>query len=262
LPLTGIEKGTFELSGARDKVSKFDLPLAIVIEDNEENNYWYTNLLKENGYEIISCYNSSMGFRTIKRVLPDLIVLKYEMPKIHGHFLLNQVGLNNDLKHIPMIIATSVQNLSLPLTNNPIILLYEPIIEKQLLNHLKKIREIPVEKHKTQRLVLFEKENHLEDYIIDTDECFNTGTDESAYLMLARRNVRTLILDGLDINGENLKIIKWLQIHKEFMPDRVFSVISDQISEKSVDVLKELPNHVLIKIESIIKNNSLESVIS
>jgi PAS domain S-box-containing protein len=261
LPSTGIEKETFKLSGGRDKVSKFDLPLAVIIEDNEEINYWYSSLLRENGYETISCYKSSIAFRTIKRVLPDLIILKYEMPKMHGHFLLNQIGLNIDLMHIPMIVSSSLQNLSLPLTKNPFILLSEPILEKQLLMHLKKIREMHFEKHKTQKLILFEKENHLEDYITDTDECFKSGTDELAYLMLARRKVSKLILDGMDINGENLKIIYWLQMHKEYMPDKVYTVIADQISEKSVDVLNELPNHGLIKMESIIKNNSLEMVL-
>jgi len=251
-----------EISDTEDKVPKFELPLAIVIEDNEEYNYWYSNLLKENGYETISCFNSSFAFKTISRILPELIILKYEMPKIHGHFLINQVGQNNYLKHIPLIIVTSEQNLSIKTISNPIVLLHEPINEKQFIQHLKDFKGKLVIKHATDSLILFEKEDHLKEYCADTDDCFSTNTDETAHLILARRKIHNLILDGIEIYGENLKIIKWLRLHKEYMPRKVFAVISDPISEACLNELKQLPNYTVINLDSIIKDKSLKNIIN
>ncbi len=256
-----VEKQMQELIETSDEVSIFDLPLAIVIDDNEENNYWYSNLLKENGYETLSCYNSSIGLKTILKVLPDLIVLKYEMPKIHGHFLLNQIGLSEHLKQIPLIIATSEQNLSLQTLSNPIKLLHEPISEKLFISHIKKIDDIPFKRHEVKIMVLSDKENNLKDYITGAFEHFITGADESLRLSIARRKIQHLILDGLEVDSPNFRLVKWLQDHKEFKPEKISVIVSGAISKKASDKIKGQPGLTIIDLGSIKDNNSFEKAI-
>jgi PAS domain S-box-containing protein len=257
----GPKKESPEFPTPQSSVSKYELPLAIVIEDNEENNYWYSNLLKENGYETISCFNSSVAFKTITKTVPDLIVLKYEMPKIHGHFLLNQVGQSKTLRQIPIIIATSEQNLSLKTINNPIILLHEPINEKQFIQHIKTIQGKPINRYELKEVILFEKEDHLKNYFEEAEDCLATQTDETVHLLLARHKISKLILDGLDKDGENIKIITWLKGHENYLPEKILTIFTEPLSEIFLNELKELPNSEVRSLESIIKMKSPGNVI-
>jgi hypothetical protein len=120
---------------------------------------------------------------------------------------------------------------------------------------------MPKNTYKTDKLIFYEKENHLKDYITNMDDCFDNKSEESARLILSRRKVKYLIFDGIEINGENIKLIKWLQTNQKFLPRKIIAVTSDHTYKLALDEFKKLPEHKIIKMQTILENKSIEKAI-
>lgn len=60
-------------------------------------------LLRLEGYQVITAKNGKEGLETIKQSPPDLIICDVRMPEMDGLTLLATLGVHTDLKKIPFI---------------------------------------------------------------------------------------------------------------------------------------------------------------
>lgn len=88
----------------------------LLVEDNEGDVLLTTEALLESdkpivvhhvkdGWEAIQYLNKANGYS--KEIMPDLILLDINLPKVNGHEVLRVIKTGNEFKHIPVIILTS-----------------------------------------------------------------------------------------------------------------------------------------------------------
>jgi CheY-like chemotaxis protein len=58
------------------------------------------------GYEISTASDGAEALALAERLLPDLIVLDLELPRVSGYDVARQLRANPDTQHIPLIAAT------------------------------------------------------------------------------------------------------------------------------------------------------------
>jgi two-component system, cell cycle response regulator DivK len=79
----------------------------LVVEDNEQNMYLVTFILKNAGYEVLQAYNGMDGVSAGEQYLPDLILLDIQLPKMDGYVVARILRKNAALAKTPIIAITS-----------------------------------------------------------------------------------------------------------------------------------------------------------
>jgi CheY-like chemotaxis protein len=79
----------------------------LVVEDNEQNMYLVTFILKNAGYEVLQAYNGMDGVSMAEQYLPDLILLDIQLPKMDGYVVSRILRKNATLAKVPIIAITS-----------------------------------------------------------------------------------------------------------------------------------------------------------
>jgi CheY-like chemotaxis protein len=69
-------------------------PLALIIEDNEDQNMIFTTALTEAGYSTESIYDGTTAMKCLTNVVPAIVILDLHVPGINGGLLLRE--LRND----------------------------------------------------------------------------------------------------------------------------------------------------------------------
>lgn len=80
----------------------------LIIDDNQADRDQVKSLLSETGYEITECDNGIDGLEMLRKELPDLIILDYEMPELSGLEFLRKVQELGVIYKSPIIFNTSV----------------------------------------------------------------------------------------------------------------------------------------------------------
>jgi CheY-like chemotaxis protein len=79
----------------------------LIIEDNEQNLYLVTFILKKNGYEVFAARDGEEGINMAVSIKPDLILLDIQLPVMDGYAVAGHLRANPDLAYIPIIAVTS-----------------------------------------------------------------------------------------------------------------------------------------------------------
>jgi two-component system, cell cycle response regulator DivK len=79
----------------------------LVIEDNEQNMYLLTYLLRSNDYEVCQSFNGIDGITLAKKALPDAILLDIQLPEMDGYAVARELKKNKELESIPIIAVSS-----------------------------------------------------------------------------------------------------------------------------------------------------------
>lgn len=79
----------------------------LMIEDNEQNRYLATFLLKQHGYEIVSAYDGPTGIELAKDMTPDLILLDIQLPGMDGYSVARALREIEALDTTPIVAVTS-----------------------------------------------------------------------------------------------------------------------------------------------------------
>ncbi len=93
-------------------VSHTDMPLVLVVEDNEELRDFITSGLKKN-YKVLEAADGKEGLELAKAELPDMIVTDWMMPDFDGLELCEQIKKDPRTRHIAVVLLTakaSVEN--------------------------------------------------------------------------------------------------------------------------------------------------------
>lgn len=79
----------------------------LVIEDNENNMYLISFLLQNNNHEIHQAYDGQKGVELAKALIPDLILLDIQLPKMNGYEVAREIRKDESLRDVPIIAITS-----------------------------------------------------------------------------------------------------------------------------------------------------------
>jgi two-component system cell cycle response regulator DivK len=79
----------------------------LVIEDNEQNIYLMTFILKNNGYEVVQALNGHQGIELACRDKPSLILLDIQLPAMDGYTVARELKSNPTLADVPIVAVTS-----------------------------------------------------------------------------------------------------------------------------------------------------------
>ena len=81
----------------------------LFIEDESALQKTISDLLTREGYEVLSALDGEVGLRLAKSESPDLILLDLVLPRIDGFGVLKFLKGNADLKDIPVIVLTNLE---------------------------------------------------------------------------------------------------------------------------------------------------------
>jgi len=83
----------------------------LFIEDESALQKTFGEVLKQEGYEMISALDGETGLRLAKSEKPDLILLDLILPKIHGFDVLKKLKGDKETKDIPVIVLTNLEKI-------------------------------------------------------------------------------------------------------------------------------------------------------
>ncbi len=83
----------------------------LFIEDESALQKTFGEILKQEGYEVISALDGEIGLRLAKEKKPDLILLDLILPKIHGFDVLKKLKENKETQEIPVIVLTNLEGI-------------------------------------------------------------------------------------------------------------------------------------------------------
>ena len=83
----------------------------LFIEDEPTLQKTFREILRQEGYEMISALNGEVGLRLAKDEKPDLILLDLILPKIHGFEVLKKIKEDKGIKEIPIIVLTNLEGI-------------------------------------------------------------------------------------------------------------------------------------------------------
>ncbi len=79
----------------------------LIIEDNEQNLYLETFILKQHGHEVVQARDGQEGIALAGQVSPQLILLDIQLPLMDGYAVAEAMRQNLALAHIPIVAVTS-----------------------------------------------------------------------------------------------------------------------------------------------------------
>jgi DNA-binding response OmpR family regulator len=83
----------------------------LFIEDESALQKTFGEILKQEGYEMISALDGEVGLRLAKDKKPDLILLDLILPKVHGFEVLKRLKEDKETKGIPVIVLTNLEGM-------------------------------------------------------------------------------------------------------------------------------------------------------
>jgi CheY-like chemotaxis protein len=107
-------------------------PLAIVIEDNPDQNLVFTMALNKAGYATESIHNGTDAQKLLKEVVPHIVVLDLRMPDMDGNIILAQIRSDERLAKVNVILATADAAFADALQPQADLVLLKPVSFSQL----------------------------------------------------------------------------------------------------------------------------------
>ena len=83
----------------------------LFVEDEEALQRTLGDLLKSEGYEVVSAMDGETGLQMSKTEKPDLILLDLILPKLHGFDVLRKIKDDEATKDIPLIVLTNLEGM-------------------------------------------------------------------------------------------------------------------------------------------------------
>ncbi|HIK33514.1 MAG TPA: response regulator [Oscillatoriales cyanobacterium M59_W2019_021] len=150
---------------------ELDRACVLVVDDNEANRDLLRRRLKKQGYSVTVAENGYRALELIESEPVDLVLLDIMMPGMNGYQVLEQIKANPDLRHIPVLVISALDDLDsvvkcielgaedyLSKPFNPIVLKARigACLEKKRLRDREKayLQQLSQEREKSERLLL------------------------------------------------------------------------------------------------------------
>jgi len=83
------------------------LPIALVVDDSLSARKAVTNLLRDSGITVETAIDGMDAIKQIEKIVPDILIVDLEMPRMNGIELSLHIRGREDMKHTPIIMITS-----------------------------------------------------------------------------------------------------------------------------------------------------------
>lgn len=115
----------------------------LVVDDNKDYRDLVKHLLSVNHFNVVEAVNGEDALRVISNFVPDLALVDFNMPKMNGYELIQEVRSNYDLKNMRIIMFTGASNRQHLRTLNMDIsdFLEKPVPNAKLLESVRKALE-------------------------------------------------------------------------------------------------------------------------
>ncbi len=136
-----LDKQAVEREAAEQQKEQEGRKRILVVDDNGTTLRTMKAMLEEH-YEVAVAISGAQAMTSIGKKRPDLILLDYEMPVCDGRMTLEMIRADEDLKDIPVIFLTAVNdraNIEAVLKLKPAGYFLKPAVKDQLLAELQKV---------------------------------------------------------------------------------------------------------------------------
>ena len=107
-------------------------PLALIIEDNEDQNLVFTNALIQAGYETESISDGATAMKRLTEVVPDIVILDLHIPGINGGLLLREIRNDPRSRNVKVIVVSADAEFAASLQAQVDLVLLKPVGFTQL----------------------------------------------------------------------------------------------------------------------------------
>ena len=83
----------------------------LFVEDEEALQKTLGEILKQEGYEVVSASDGENGLSLVKSEKPDLILLDLILPKMNGFEVLKKLKADTECQEIPVIVLTNLEGI-------------------------------------------------------------------------------------------------------------------------------------------------------
>lgn len=83
----------------------------LFIEDESALQKTIGEMLRQEGYEVVSALDGEVGLRLAQQKIPDLILLDLVLPKLHGFEVLKRLKEDSETKNIPVVVLTNLEGI-------------------------------------------------------------------------------------------------------------------------------------------------------
>ncbi len=107
-------------------------PLALVIEDNEDQSWVFATALQQAGYATEAVRDGLTALKRLSELTPNIVVLDLHLPQISGEDLLRKIRGDRRLANMRVILATADALKAEELQSQADLVLLKPISFTQL----------------------------------------------------------------------------------------------------------------------------------
>jgi len=107
-------------------------PLAMIIEDNEDQNMVFTTALAQAGYSTESIFDGTTAMKRLTNVVPAMVILDLHMPGINGGLLLREIRNDPRTANAHVIIVSADAEFAANLQPQVDLVLLKPVSFLQL----------------------------------------------------------------------------------------------------------------------------------
>lgn len=132
------------------KKRRGDAPLMLVVEDDPSTSELLTLYLAQGGYRVAHAYNGDTAINRIRELKPFAVILDVMLPGKDGWEILQEMKSDPEIKDIPVVISSVIDNRELGFTLGASDYLVKPVDRITL---LKKLEELSFATKKGRRLV-------------------------------------------------------------------------------------------------------------
>lgn len=117
--------------------------IALVVDDDEDQNVIFSAALEQAGYTVKSARNGLDARKLLAECVPTLVILDLHMPGVSGDVILREIRTDDRLKNIRVIVATSDAAFVASLQFSAELVLLKPIGFSQLSQLAKRFAQKP-----------------------------------------------------------------------------------------------------------------------
>ena len=182
-----------ETSEEKDDLNLTDMPLLLVVEDNQDLRRYVVECFKDE-YHVIEAKDGVEGVSKALEQLPDIIISDIMMPKLDGLELCNRLKSDSLTNHIPIILLTALneeKDLIAGLKNKADDYVIKPfgMSRAQLYRKLKATVDMSVSEfirvHRVKLASEFLKDRNLN----VSDACYASGFSDASYFSKSFKDV-------------------------------------------------------------------------
>ncbi len=179
--------------------------LILVVDDSNENTFYYRILGESKEYSVILIRNGKKAPAAIRDYAPDLLILNMEMSGMHGATIIRE--LRNKRIIIPVIAISEFEKLPSVATYN-VQLISKPLTTELLLSTIvNEVKWIP--KKNVEQLIVFEDKSWIraELEVNDISCLVENKSYELAYIQILQKQPKRLIIENVERTANSLPLI-------------------------------------------------------